>query len=325
MNNSWAMNGATYCADDRTVDLGVRDADATATDQTPLVIVFSAGNSGSGAGTVTKNPKNAILVGNSLNCASGRDDGERRHPRPRNGVVARACGRRAHAPDGRRTRAPTSSRPTVPSGFRSGPYTDTGGTLHAVHAPMSGTSMASPHVAGQRSAAHRLVASDAQRQDAEPRARQGPSRLEHRVGRGRHRRGRRHDRRRAEQQRRLGPRLARERAAAGARLRPRAEDLRRPASGVHGDGSGVHDPGGRSRRRRVRCASRCRGRMPRAPWARTRRSSTTSISRCGRSAPVSSSAATSSRAPSRRRAGSADDLNNTEVVVDPEPDAASTR
>ena len=71
MNNSWAMNGAAYTADDRTVDLGVRDADPAATDQTPLVIVFSAGNSGPGAGTVTKNPKNAILVGNSLNCRPG--------------------------------------------------------------------------------------------------------------------------------------------------------------------------------------------------------------------------------------------------------------
>jgi subtilisin family serine protease len=147
MNNSWAMNGASYSADDRTVDLGVRDADATATNQTPLVIVFSAGNSGSGAGTVTKNPKNAILVGNSLNARPGEmtaNDDIR-------GLAASSS--RGPATDGRML--PTVVAPGTdiistysPVGFRSGPYTDTGGTLHPVHAPMSGTSMASPHVAG---------------------------------------------------------------------------------------------------------------------------------------------------------------------------------
>ncbi|MEV4512327.1 S8 family serine peptidase [Dactylosporangium sp. NPDC049525] len=147
MNNSWAMNGATYSADDRTVDLGVRDADATATDQTPLVIVFSAGNSGSGAGTVTKNPKNAILVGNSLNARPGEmtaNDDIR-------GLATSSS--RGPAADGRML--PTVVAPGTdiistysPVGFRSGPYTDTGGTLHPVHAPMTGTSMASPHVAG---------------------------------------------------------------------------------------------------------------------------------------------------------------------------------
>lgn len=147
MNNSWAMNGANYSANDRTVDLGVRDADATATNQTPLVIVFSAGNSGSGAGTVTKNPKNAILVGNSLNARPGEmtaNDDIR-------GLAMTSS--RGPAGDGRML--PTVVAPGTdiistysPVGFRSGPYTDTGGTLHAVHAPMSGTSMASPHVAG---------------------------------------------------------------------------------------------------------------------------------------------------------------------------------
>ncbi len=147
MNNSWAMNGPDYSADDRTIDLGVRDADATTTDQTPLVIVFSAGNSGSGAGTVTKNPKNAILVGNSLNARPGEftaNDDIR-------GLATTSS--RGPATDGRML--PTFVAPGTdiistysPVGFRSGPYTDTGGTLHAVHAQMSGTSMASPHVAG---------------------------------------------------------------------------------------------------------------------------------------------------------------------------------
>ncbi|HVM06405.1 MAG TPA: S8 family serine peptidase [Acidimicrobiales bacterium] len=147
MNNSWAMNGPNYSADDRTVDLGVRDADPTATDQTPLVIVFSAGNSGSGPGTVTKNPKNAILVGNSLNGRPGEMN-------PNDDIRGLATGSsRGPATDGRML--PTVVAPGTdiistysPVGFRSGPYTDTGGTLHPVHAPMSGTSMASPHVAG---------------------------------------------------------------------------------------------------------------------------------------------------------------------------------
>lgn len=147
MNNSWAMNGATYSADDRTVDLGVRDADATATDQTPLVVVFSAGNSGSGAGTVTKNPKNAILVGNSLNARPA----EMTTPDDIRGIAGGSS--RGPAADGRML--PTVVAPGTdiistysPVGWRSGPYTDTGGVLHPVHAPMSGTSMASPHVAG---------------------------------------------------------------------------------------------------------------------------------------------------------------------------------
>jgi subtilisin family serine protease/Mg-chelatase subunit ChlD len=147
MNNSWAMNGATYSADDRTVDLGVRDADATATDQTPLVIVFSAGNSGSAAGTVTKNPKNAILVGNSLNARPGEMTG--------NDDIRGLASTSSRGPAGDGRMLPTVVAPGTdiistysPVGFRSGPYTDTGGTLHAVHAPMSGTSMAAPHVAG---------------------------------------------------------------------------------------------------------------------------------------------------------------------------------
>ncbi|MDO5734844.1 MAG: S8 family serine peptidase [Propionibacteriaceae bacterium] len=147
MNNSWAMNGPNYSANDRVIDLGVRDADPTSTDQTPLVIVFSAGNSGSGAGTVTKNPKNAILVGNSLNARPGEltaNDDIR-------GIATSSS--RGPATDGRTL--PTVVAPGTdiistysPAGWRTAPYRDTGGTLHPVHAPMSGTSMASPHVAG---------------------------------------------------------------------------------------------------------------------------------------------------------------------------------
>lgn len=147
MNNSWAMNGATYGANDRTVDLGVRDADPDAVGLIPLVIVFSAGNSGPGASTVTKNPKNAILVGNQLNFRPGEGNAND----DIRGINNSSS--RGPAADGRTL--PTVIAPGTdiistysPVGFRSGPYTDTGGTLHPVHAPMTGTSMAAPHVSG---------------------------------------------------------------------------------------------------------------------------------------------------------------------------------
>ncbi len=146
MNNSWAMNGSSYGANDRTVDLAVRDADAGAAGITPLVVVFSAGNSGPGASTVTKNPKNAILVGNSLNSRPGEGAAD-----DIRGIANGSS--RGPADDGRTLPHVTAPGTDIistysPVGFRSGPYTDTGGTLHALHAPMSGTSMASPHVAG---------------------------------------------------------------------------------------------------------------------------------------------------------------------------------
>lgn len=146
MNNSWAMNGATYSADDRTVDLGVRDADPAAAGISPLVIVFSAGNSGPGAGTITKNPKNAILVANSLNSRPGEG----------NAVDdirgLRIDSSRGPAADGRifpHLSAPGTDIVSARSGASARPqYADTAGTNHADHTRMSGTSMAAPHVSG---------------------------------------------------------------------------------------------------------------------------------------------------------------------------------
>lgn len=145
MNNSWAMDGATYGASDRTVDLGVRDADPTTAGISPLVVVFSAGNSGPTGTTVTKCPKNAILVGNSLNS------------RPGEGAVddirgLRTDSSRGPAMDGRmlpHVSAPGTDIVSARSAASTRPqYVDTAGTAHAGHTSMSGTSMAAPHVAG---------------------------------------------------------------------------------------------------------------------------------------------------------------------------------
>jgi len=143
MNNSYALDGSAYGAGDRTFDLGVRDADPNAAGLEPLVIVFSAGNSGAGAGTVTKSPKNAILAGNQLNF------------RPNEGDVDDIRGIRnssSRGPAGDNRMLPTVIAPgtdivSARAGFR-GQYVDTNGGAHANHTQMSGTSMASPHVAG---------------------------------------------------------------------------------------------------------------------------------------------------------------------------------
>ncbi len=147
MNNSYALDGPTYSSSSRTFDLGVREADSGTAGTTPLVVVFSAGNSGPSTGTVTKSMKNAILVGNQLNFRPS----ELSSPDDIRGI--RNSSSRGPAADGRILPTVVSPGTDIIStystvGWRSGPYTDTGGTLHAVHAPMTGTSMASPHVAG---------------------------------------------------------------------------------------------------------------------------------------------------------------------------------
>ena len=266
MNNSWAMNGSAYSADDRTVDLGVRDADPGAAGLTPLVIVFSAGNSGPGAGTVTKNPKNAILVGNELNFRPGEGNAGDDIRGINNGSS------RGPADDGRTLPtviAPGTDIISARGGFRAA-YTDTGGVVHNTHARLGGTSMASPHVAGLSALLIDWWRQTRNGQTPSPaliRALLVATTESAQGGPG----GTRRPRDRAEQRCRLGPGLARERAAAGARQRSRAEDLPRPAPRVYRDRPGVHDSNRRRGRRPPaarradvdRCARRSR-RQPRA-------------------------------------------------------------
>ncbi|WP_256840721.1 S8 family serine peptidase [Ornithinimicrobium cryptoxanthini] len=146
MNNSLSMNGPTYTADDRRIDLGVRDADPAAAGITPLVIVFSAGNSGPGATTVTKSTKNAMLVGNALNARPGEGD-------PADDIRGlRTSSSRGAAADGRTLPHVTAPGTDIISARSAASarvaYEDTAGTTHADHTSMTGTSMAAPHVAG---------------------------------------------------------------------------------------------------------------------------------------------------------------------------------
>jgi hypothetical protein len=145
MNNSYALDGSTYGAGDRTFDLGVRDADSGTTDVDPLVVVFSAGNSGPGGTSCTKAMKNALVIGNSLNFRPGEGDID-----DIRGL--RASSSRGPSADGRLMPhfvAPGTNIVSARSGSSSRPtYVDTGGTAHSTHTQMSGTSMAAPVVAG---------------------------------------------------------------------------------------------------------------------------------------------------------------------------------
>lgn len=70
-SNSWGCAGCAgqYDVSSQAYDAGTRDADAAAPGNQPLITVFSAGNSGPGAGTVGApgNGKNMITVGASEN------------------------------------------------------------------------------------------------------------------------------------------------------------------------------------------------------------------------------------------------------------------
>lgn len=146
MNVSLAGDGPTYNASDRTIDLAVRDADPDAAGLTPLMIVFSAGNSGPGATTVTKASKNSALVGNALNFRPGEGD-------PADDIRGlRRSSSRGSAQDGRMlplVTAPGTNIVSARSDASPQPaYRDTGGTTHPDHTSMTGTSMAAPHVSG---------------------------------------------------------------------------------------------------------------------------------------------------------------------------------
>jgi hypothetical protein len=78
-NNSWTSGEGTnvgYNVTARTHDIMVRDGNFDSAGHEPFVIVFSAGNSGPSAGTLTapKEAKNPIVVGSSVNFRAGSID-----------------------------------------------------------------------------------------------------------------------------------------------------------------------------------------------------------------------------------------------------------
>ncbi len=143
-NNSWSTTGVAgvgYVADAALEDRLVRDGNLdTPAVAEPFIQVFSAGNSGPGASTITepKEAKNIISVANSFNRRAGSIDS------------ISASSSRGPAIDGRVLPTLTAPGSTIASSRN-----DLGGSCataiagtNNLYAFCSGTSMASPHVAG---------------------------------------------------------------------------------------------------------------------------------------------------------------------------------
>jgi hypothetical protein len=143
-NNSYALHGAGtgYQIVDRTYDMLVRDADqTTAGAAEPLVIVFSAGNSGT-AGP-TKEAKNIVAVANSLNQSAGNIDnlaaGSSRGPAQDGRIYPHVTAPGTSIISTRSSQAGLSLCTAIPTGAPAASPT---------YALCSGTSMAAPHVTG---------------------------------------------------------------------------------------------------------------------------------------------------------------------------------
>ncbi len=155
-NNSWytgASGAQGYSAAARTHDFMVRDANFdTATVAEPLIMVFSAGNSGSGASTITepKEAKNLISVGASENYRPDNPLGSGCGASANiEGVVSFSS--RGPALDGRllpNIVAPGSDVASLRS--YTGSYSGCGAVVSGQpdYVYMSGTSMAAPQVSG---------------------------------------------------------------------------------------------------------------------------------------------------------------------------------
>jgi hypothetical protein len=173
-SNSWGCSGCagTYDDSSQAYDVGVRDADLTQAGNQQLIYVFSAGNSGSSAGTIGTpgNGKNMITVGAS----------ENQRPSDESGAWTDGCGIGPTGADNAMDIISFSSRGPAPGGRVKpetiGPGTHIQGTAstnagytgnsvcdqfrpgaQTVFAASSGTSHSTPAVAGVASLYYRWL------------------------------------------------------------------------------------------------------------------------------------------------------------------------
>ncbi|MBE2235092.1 MAG: S8 family serine peptidase, partial [Anaerolinea sp.] len=172
--NSWGCSGcaATYDDSSQAYDVGVRDADLSQAGNQELIYIFSAGNSGSGAGTIGTpgNGKNMLTVGAS----------ENQRPSDESGAWTDGCGIGPTGADNAMDIISFSSRGPAPGG-RIKPETIAPGThiqgtastnagynggsvcdqyrpgSQTVFAASSGTSHSTPAVAGVASLYYRWL------------------------------------------------------------------------------------------------------------------------------------------------------------------------
>lgn len=160
-NNSWGsgsgLNPQTYTSMEREYDLRVRDAnEATTTTLEPLVIAFSAGNSGSAGMTRPKGAKNIITTGatdifrSTFNSGSGPGAGngcDGASALPSNNIDMMVCFSSYGYMDDSRVKPDVVAPGGNIASARAG-ASALWGNIDAFHRWCSGTSQASPHTAG---------------------------------------------------------------------------------------------------------------------------------------------------------------------------------
>lgn len=149
-SNSWG-GGPTpsYGSFEALMDALVHDASSTTAGQQPLAMIFSAGNSGPGASTITapKAAKNILVVGASENYRNTLTGGVSCGSITADNIDQIACfSSRGPAADGR-IRPDVLAPGTWIASALAGPDT-LWGNIDANHRYSSGTSQAAPHVAG---------------------------------------------------------------------------------------------------------------------------------------------------------------------------------